>query len=67
MTFLAALAQKVLEWLVGLAVSAINRWNLLRKKENEAEKANQEILDKTTKAETKEERDEAAEETIRRF
>lgn len=62
--FLAALVEKLIAWVVGMIVSAIERWSSLRKKEDAAQKANQQVLDETLNAQTKEERDAAAKDTI---
>lgn len=65
--FFAALTAKVLEWLTGLIASAISKWNAMRKATEKIEADSQKILDQTEKAQTKEERDNAAKEDIRSF
>lgn len=67
MNFLAALAEKILEWMVGLAVKAIARWQAMQNAKAEIEKKNQQVLENTENAQTKEERDRAAEEITRTF
>lgn len=64
-SFLAAIATKILAWVFGILAAAIKRWNDMREAKNKIEEANQQVLDQTKKAETKEERDRAAEEIIR--
>lgn len=63
--FFAAIAEKILAWVVGLIADAIAKWNRMREAKNAIEEKNQQVLDQTIKAETKEERDNAAKEVLR--
>ncbi len=65
--FLAAFVEKILEWAVRLIAAAVSRWQAMKRTKEEIEKKNQEVLDVTEKAETKEERDHAADEITRNF
>lgn len=66
-SLLASIGAKILAWAFGLIADAIARWNEMRAAKNKIEDLNQQVLDLTKKAETKEERDRAAEEIIRKF
>jgi response regulator of citrate/malate metabolism len=57
----------ILEWATEKIVSFLRRYFTFKKEEANSQKANQEVLDKTTAAQTPEERKDAAEDTIRNF
>lgn len=55
----------LLEWILGKVAAWVSKWNAMRERRKAIEEKNQKILESTEKAQTKEERNEAAEEVLK--
>ena len=67
MKFLAALVPALLDWLLGKLADAFRRWQAKSKREEEIKQGAEAVREKTEKAETPEERDEATKDSLRNW